>query len=143
MSNKVRRQSRQISKTDDNQIIAQSVSIERSGFLPAPEDLEQYEKLYPGMTKILMDEFQKQTSHRIKMESMVVTSGIQNMQRGQIFAFIIALVVIFGGFALVFVGKNIFGLAAILGALATLIGVFIYGNISKRKERLQKYNDVQ
>lgn len=77
------------------------------------------------------------------MESMVVTSGIQNMQRGQIFAFIIALVVIFGGFALVFVGKNIFGLAAILGALATLIGVFIYGNISKRKERLQKYNDVQ
>ena len=29
-------------------------------------------------------------------------------------------------------------IAAILGALATLVGVFIYGNKSKKDERIQK-----
>ena len=63
MSNKLHKHARQIAKTSKNQIIEQTLSIERSGILPAPEELEQYEKFYPGITKVLIDEFQKQSSH--------------------------------------------------------------------------------
>lgn len=138
MSNKLHKHARQIAKTSKNQIIEQTLSIERSGILPAPEELEQYEKFYPGITKVLIDEFQKQSSHRIKLESMAVASGIQNSKRGQIFAFILALIVIVGGFALIFLGKNIIGMTAVLGSIATLAGVFIYGNKIKKDERIQK-----
>ena len=43
-----------------------------------------------------------------------------------------------GGFALLFLDKNILGITSILGSLAALVGVFIYGNKSKKDERIQK-----
>ena len=37
-----------------------------------------------------------------------------------------------------FLGKNIIGMTAVLGSIATLAGVFIYGNKIKKDERIQK-----
>ncbi len=137
MSSKVKRQARQISQ-QKGEIIQQTVSVERVGILPPPEEMEAYEKIQPGITKILLDSFVEQSQHRMQLEKATINSGISNSKRGQVFAFILSLSVIIGGFVLVFMDKNVIGISAILGALATLVGIFIYGNKSKKDERLKK-----
>ena len=85
-----------------------------------------------------MERYIKQSDHRMALENKVIDSGIRNSARGQIFAFILAMLTIVIGAALIFFNKDAVGIAAILGALATLVGIFIYGNKSKKDERIQK-----
>lgn len=85
-----------------------------------------------------MDSFVKQTNHRIELENKVVESDISIAKRGQVFAFVIAAVTIGFGFVLILKDKNGAGIAAIVTALAALLGVFIYGKNSQRKERIEK-----
>lgn len=106
-------------------------------FPPATE-LEHYEAVCPGFSEKLMERYIKQSDHRMELESKVIDSGIKNSARGQIFAFILALATIGIGGALIFCNKDALGIVAILSALATLVGVFIYGNKSKKDERIQK-----
>ena len=74
----------------------------------------------------------------MELENKVIDSGIKNTSRGQIFAFILALTTISIGAFLLYLNKDAYGIVSILGALATLVGVFIYGNKSKKNERIQK-----
>lgn len=138
MSNKVAKRAGQVSKQGGNQVVAQMMSIERSSILPPPDEMERYEKLSPGITTTLINTYQKQAEHRMELEKTVISSGISNAKRGQIFAFIIAMTALLGGFVLLFLDKNILGITSILGSLAALVGVFIYGNKSKKDERIQK-----
>ena len=138
MSNKVAKRAGQVSKQGENQVVAQMMSIERSSILPPPDEMERYEKLSPGITTTLINTYQKQAEHRMELEKTVISSGISNAKRGQIFAFTIAMTALLGGFALLFLDKNILGITSILGSLAALVGVFIYGKKKKKDERIQK-----
>lgn len=137
ISNSVGRQAKQLSNSK-SRIISQVYSEVRCGILPPPDELERYERLCPGLTKILLEQFQAQSNHRIKMEEAAVESGIRASRLGQVLGFVISLVVITGGFALIFLDKNIIGISAVIGALASLAGVFIYGTKSRREERARK-----
>lgn len=125
----------------NKKIVTKSASMvahySSSPFPPAAE-LEHYESIYPGFSEKLMERYIKQSDHRMSLESKVVDSGIRNSARGQIFAFVLAMVTIIIGASLIFFNKDAVGIAAILGALATLVGIFIYGNKSKKDERIQK-----
>jgi uncharacterized membrane protein len=44
----------------------------RKGPLPPPAELEKYESLYPGATKLLFDNFVNQTNHRMELEKLVI-----------------------------------------------------------------------
>lgn len=138
MSSKVAKKTGQLSKQGENKVVAQMMSIERSSILPPPDEMERYEKLSPGITSTLITTYQKQAEHRIELEKIVINSGVANAKRGQIFAFIIAMTSLLGGFGLIFLDKNVLGITSILGSLATLLGAFIYGNKSKKDERIQK-----
>ncbi len=118
--------------------LAEMRTIERQSNFPPPVELREYENIYPGFTKSLMTQFEKQSEHRMGLENRVIDSGIKNMRRGQLYAFILSFLTISIGGALIFFNKDIIGIAAILGALGTLAAVFIYGNKSKREEREQK-----
>ncbi len=127
-------------KDSDTEVIARSASMVAhysSPFPPAAE-LERYESVYPGFSEKLMERYIKQSEHRMALENKVIDSGIRNSARGQTFAFILAMVTILIGATLIFFNKDAVGIAAILGALATLVGIFIYGNKSKKDERIQK-----
>lgn len=63
---------------------------------------------------------------------------IRNETLGQVFAFILTLVVLVGSIWLISIGKSIEGVAAIVASLATLAGVFVYGRMSQRAELLEK-----
>lgn len=138
MSNKTTRTTRQLSQQSQRELIAEETRIERQSILPPPDEMAQYEKLRPGITDVLLNAFQEQTHHRMEIEKKVIDSGISNTKRGQIFAFILSMVVIIGGFFLIYLEKDALGITSILGALTTLVGTFIYGNKSKQKERIEK-----
>ncbi len=128
-------------RTSTQQNITQSTKV-MSAYYSAPyppaSELEHYEKIYTGFTERLVNNLEKQTAHRIEIEKKVIESGIKNSARGQILAFILALVVVSFGFVLLLLDKKTSGITAIVSALVALVGVFVYGNKSKKDERIQK-----
>ena len=113
-------------------------SIQRQSILPPPNELERYEALNPGTTRIILETYQKQVEHRIAIEKTVIEGDTRRANIGQVMAFILSLITIVGGFILVVLGKDILGIAAIISSLATLLGVFMYGAHTRRKERENK-----
>ena len=64
-----------------------------------------------------------------------ITGAVQRTHQGQIFAFLLGVIAICGGLGLLFLGRSIIGLSVLIGAVASLIGVFIYGKESNKKEQ--------
>lgn len=108
-----------------------------SSILPPPDEIACYEKYCPGITQKLIDTYAKQVDHRIMLEKTVILSKENRATRGQVLAFILGLTIIIGGFVLIAIGKNGYGIAAIIGAVATLITSF-YGGIFLQKKNLNE-----
>ena len=81
---------------------------------------------------------ERQSAHRESLEAQVVAGNVASQARGSHYAFIICLVTIIGGFVLIGMGKNILGISAVVGSLATLAGVFIIAKREQKKERVEK-----
>jgi hypothetical protein len=105
----------------------------RSSILPPADELAAYEKLHPGITERLLTSYEKQQEHRMIIEKNVITGAVRRTYRGQVFAFLLGLIAICGGLGLLFLGKSIIGLSVLIGAVASLIGIFIYGKESNKK----------
>jgi len=118
----------------------QAVSF--SGPLPPPELLAKYSEVVSKGAERLMVVAERQSAHRKALETTVVDSNIRNQARGTLFAFILYLVTMLGGLGLIASGKSIGGLGTIITALASLAGLFIYGRIEQRKERVEKEQDI-
>jgi uncharacterized membrane protein len=114
----------------------QAVSF--SGPLPPPEVLAKYSDIIPNGAERIMAMAERQSTHRETLETKVIDSNIKNQARGTLFAFILCLVTMLGGLGLIALGKDIGGLGTIITALVSLAGLFIYGRIEQRKERIEK-----
>lgn len=55
----------------------------------------------------------------------MLTSDAKARSRGQVMAFLIAVLIIVGGIWLIYEGKGIEGLIAVLTPLAVLVGLFL------------------
>jgi uncharacterized membrane protein len=110
----------------------------RASILPPPSEMEQYEKHCPGITRTLMESYIKQVDHRIQLEKHVITSKEKRADRGQIFALILGVISLSGGFVLIAFGMSGFGIAAIIGSIATLLSAFYGAALLQRRERLKK-----
>lgn len=86
--------------------------------------MRSYEDLYPGATEIFFKQFQKQTDHRIDLESFAVRSKERRANVGQWFAFVLLALVIVGGFAMTFAGYEITGLIAAISGLGSVLALF-------------------
>jgi hypothetical protein len=81
---------------------------------------------------------ERQATHRMDLESRVVRSDIWKSYLGLGAGFVLGMTGILMGGALVYVGHGQWG-AAFSGAyLVSLVGAFIYGTSSRRKERTEK-----
>jgi uncharacterized membrane protein len=85
---------------------------------------------------------ERQSAHRESLEAKVVTANVASQARGSHYAFLICVITIVGGFVLIGMGKNIYGVAAVVGSLATLAGVFVIARRGQRKERTDKSNAI-
>jgi uncharacterized membrane protein len=109
-----------------------------SGPLPHPALLARYNEVIPNGAERIMAMAERQSIHRESLEAQVVAANVTSQARGSLYAFIICMVTIVGGFVLVGMGESIIGVSAIIGSLATLAGVFIISKREQRKERVQK-----
>jgi len=81
---------------------------------------------------------ERQSAHRESMETQVVKANLALQRQGSWFAFILAFLTIGGGIFLIYLGKDGYGLAAIIAALTSLAGVFFFSKREQRKERIEK-----
>ncbi|MBZ5526969.1 MAG: DUF2335 domain-containing protein [Acidobacteriia bacterium] len=112
-----------------------------SGPLPPPEILEKYNQVMPGLAERIIGMAEQQSRHRQGLERTVVDSNAFVQKIGPFLGFIVAMTAVIGGIFLILKGKDGYGLAAIIGALASLAGVFIYGKSRQRKELDAKAED--
>lgn len=121
------------------------LSITRSSYrgpIPPPELLEGYENILPGSADRIIAMTERQQNHRMDLEATVVTSNAKDARLGVIFAFILGLLVIGGGIAIILMDKGVaLGSAFSFVGLATLLSTFVYGTRSNSKERQNKNND--
>ncbi|WP_299290062.1 DUF2335 domain-containing protein [uncultured Mucilaginibacter sp.] len=112
-----------------------------SGPLPDPEDIIKYDSVIPnGADRMmvmaeksqLMAEKEQDFKHR-RVENLdkrkLNQSGL-----GQIFGFIISVLVIGGGIYLLSIGQSIAGFAAIITPIAGIIAAFVYTKNSELKD---------
>jgi len=119
----------------ERRLIAAIQRSERfSGPLPHPQLLKEYGEIVSNGAERIFAMVENQMRHRISLEKMVIESDVRRSDRGLILGFVLSLVIILGGFGLVLSGRDVMGIAAILTAMATLIGVFIYTRESRKKE---------
>lgn len=113
-----------------------------AGPIPPPSYLARYNDIVPNGADRIISMAERQSSHRESLEAMVVKGNVQNQRLGSIFAFIICVLAISGGFWLIDSGKSAAGLAAILAPLAGVIAVFFYSKKEQRVERTKKSNTL-
>ena len=105
---------------------------------PTPDQLKEYESVIPGLAKRLINQAEKQTAHRIEMETKLVSSGIRKSMLGLVFGFLIGAIGIGGGLYLTAIGFNVTGIVFSSATLVTLVSTFIYGSQS-RKNGIKQY----
>jgi uncharacterized membrane protein len=81
---------------------------------------------------------ERQQEHRQNLEKVTVDEAAARSRWGLRLGFVIALVVIGVGAGAIFTGHALAGFAVIIAQTAMLAGVFVYGRIDQRKERVEK-----
>jgi len=100
-----------------------------SGPMPPPAMLGQYEQILPGFAERTLALAEQNAAHGIEMEEVQVTTAARLAGRGQIFAFVLALISILAGVGLIAAGKSAYGLAAILTPLGSVLIVFVVNEL--------------
>lgn len=113
------------------------------GPIPPPSILRGYGDILPSAPERILAMAENQSAHRQKLEMLVIQGDNTRADRGQLYGFIVAMTVILGGIGMIIAGKDVLGLSAILGSLASLAGVFIYGSNARRKEREKKLYEAK
>ena len=108
-------------------------SYSMQGMLP-PHKLKEFDDVLDDGAERVFKEITGQTHHRQSLEKTAVDSNNKQSERGQIFAFVLFLLIILGSFSMILLDKDIAGIAGIIAACGTALGIFIYGKISQRDE---------
>lgn len=102
-----------------------------SGPIPPPQMLEQYGRIQKDLPERILAMAERQSQHRINLERLIVRGDSYRATMGLLFAFVIALTALVGGFYLVSIGMEGYGIAAIITAIATMVGPFVYREYKK------------
>lgn len=116
------------------------MSVERrySGPIPPPDLLAAYDQVVPGSAETIINQFVAQGQHRMAMEEVVTRGDVQRANWGLAAGFTIAVAAIAMSFYMVYLGRELAGLGGLILSLGSLVGAFIYGTVSRRRERVEK-----
>lgn len=118
------------------------------GSLPHPELVRQYEECYPGATKRLFDQLDKETQHRHKLETQGLTAQIEDLRtqrslegRGQWFAFFITMGFIISGSLIAIlrpttagaIGGSILGASGLVTIVLAFLRTHLHGNRAEER----------
>ena len=97
-----------------------------SGSIPHPSIVARWEKVVPGSADRILTLSEDHQGHRMEMERVMFAEFIGREKLGMWFYFIIALVMIIGGIAVILAGYSTAGLVALAAPVATIAGAFIF-----------------
>lgn len=92
------------------------------GPLPSPEHLEKFDRVLPG----LADRITKMAEGYARARWLDGRTARWSTILGQVFAFVVAMTIILGGFYLVLHDKRPEGIAAVVATVAAIVTAFIY-----------------
>lgn len=113
-----------------------------AGPLPPPELLRTYDEVVPGSAKQLIDTFDRQTHHRMELEEAVIFGDVARANRGLWVAASVAIAFLVVAAVVILTGHEIAGIILASVDIASIVGVFIYGTESRRRERNEKAQAV-
>jgi uncharacterized membrane protein len=105
--------------------------------------LARFNEIIPNGADRIVAMAEAQQRHRHDLEATIVKGNAAAQSRAQWFAFLLAVLAIGGGIALVAFNKDTAGLTAIIVALATLGSVFFYGKVEQSRERARKREELR
>ena len=114
----------------------------RKSPFPPIEELEKYEGFHPGVTKQLVDNYVKQTDHRIELEKIVVEGDNKRANTGQHYSFIITLAFLVMAIVLFVIGKDIPAVVSVITGIVPVIISFINASIKRKEEREAKRKNM-
>jgi uncharacterized membrane protein len=95
------------------------------GPLPTSKEFSGYEQAFPGAANRILAMAEKESEHRRENENKIVQHSVKKSGRGQIFAFILALVSLGLIFYSILKGEMLGTIIPAIIALSSLIAVFI------------------
>jgi uncharacterized membrane protein len=108
------------------------------GPIPAPDDFARFEDILPGSADRIMTLTERQTDHRMRLESSVVASQQAQSARGQWFAFLIGLYGITAGAYVALQGHDWVGGGIAGTTVISLVYTFVTGKRAQRKDLSEK-----
>ncbi len=116
-----------------------SATTSFSGPIPPPEILINYNNAVPDGAERILVMAEKQNEHRMELEAKVVFADIVRSYLGVGAGLVVA--VLFGVLAYLLIdgGHEAAGISLGTGTLASIVGTFVYGTISRRRERRERF----
>lgn len=115
-----------------------SVLIEKhsffSGPLPPTEMLEEYNRIIPNGAERIMTMAESQSAHRQFIEKEVISSQNMQSERGQMFAFILAILLIAVGTTSFLLGHPTVASIIFGTTVVGLVTVFVLGRKSQQRD---------
>lgn len=119
-----------------------SVLIEKHSFfygpLPPTEMLEEYNRIIPNGAERIMAMAESQSAHRQFIEKEVISSQNMQSERGQIFAFILAVLLIAVGSTAFLLGHSTVASIIFGTTVVGLVTVFVLGRKSQQRDLSKK-----
>lgn len=122
----------------DLEKFAIAISQQHSGPLPDPWTIQEYKRIDPKLLQWVLEAAEDERSHRQWCEKEPLIQS----QRGQAYAFVLALSSILVGAFLAFLDKNVIGLATMFAPLALVLGVFAYKEVRRFRVRQDHPRDT-
>jgi uncharacterized membrane protein len=112
------------------------------GVLPPPTILAQYRELLPDAPQRLFAMVEQQAVHRHYLERTALEADIKRSNMGLWSGFTIAIVGLLAAVGLAMTGHSIVG--GLIGTvdLVSLAGIFVYGSLLRRNERMKRLQSM-
>lgn len=116
-----------------NKVSSISISEQHSfsGPLPAPEDLEKYDRIVPGAAERILKMAEKEMEHRHSNENSLTKGIVWTTALSIVFAFFVAIALAVLSFYLAYKGSYATCASVAVGSIAAVISAFMYKSRNK------------
>lgn len=127
---------KQVDRLDNGEKHAVMQTLEMySGPIPHPESLAQYDRIYPGAGKLIIDNGVAESQHRRQLETNSLTYTRNDRRRRDWMGFVIGVIGVFAGAWLIHEGHAVVGTALSGGTIVILVGMFLGADTSVTQHR--------
>lgn len=102
-----------------------SISVERSGMLPDPEELARYQQHFPGLGERIVGWTEDELAHRRSLDRRAVNASLHLASRGQMMAFAWAVLALVAALVLALEDKNAGAISALVAAILPVLLAFV------------------